>query len=154
MAKRGQIQNRLLKNQVIDMSAFRYGKITPTDIDFLIEMQRNKNKGYVIGEVKREGAPVKQGQLIALQTLANDLSKAGKFVIAVIVDHTQHCTETFCPDIPLHECTVRQYYMRLPSGHISPAGWQQPKEQNKNAKVLIDAFLSETGVWKFGDVSA
>ena len=34
---RGVIQNRDRKKQIIDFSGLKYGKITPTDIDGLIE---------------------------------------------------------------------------------------------------------------------
>jgi len=72
MVERGQIRDRARSTQVIDYSGLRYGKITPTDIDGLIEY---KDKAYIFIEYKSGKAEMPYGQRIALERLVDNLRK-------------------------------------------------------------------------------
>ena len=80
---RGVIRNREYSNQVKDYSGLCFGKITPTDIDGVIEY---KNLGYIIIELKHNGAPLPYGQQLCLERLCDDLERT-KPTLLVIASH-------------------------------------------------------------------
>lgn len=81
---RGAIRNREYGTQVRDYSGLRFGNITPTDIDGLIEY---KNQAYVILELKFKGCPLPYGQRLALERLCDDL-QCTKPTLLIIAEHT------------------------------------------------------------------
>lgn len=89
MDERGKIKNRGRSKQIRDFSGLRYGNITPTDIDCLIEYH---DKAYVIIEYKYGGAEVLFGQRLALERLHDDVSKI-KPVLCIIAQHNQEDCE-------------------------------------------------------------
>jgi glycerophosphoryl diester phosphodiesterase len=96
---RGVIRNREYGTQVRDFSGLRFGKITPTDIDGLIEYQ---NKGYVFIETKYKDAKLPRGQELALERLCDDLQNT-KPTLLIIASHE---TEG---DIDVAETIVARY---------------------------------------------
>ena len=62
----------------------RYGTITPTDIDGLIEY---RDLAYVIYEFKLEGRDLPKGQRLALERLCDDLATAGKVAVVLVGSH-------------------------------------------------------------------
>lgn len=96
---RGVIRNRQQSNQVRDFSGLRFGKITPTDLDGLIEY---KGKGYVLLEVKHEDAELPFGQGLALLRLCDDLQKT-KPTLYIIASHSTD------GDIDVAAASVRQF---------------------------------------------
>ena len=84
-----------------DFSALRYGKITPTDIDAIIEYH---DKGYIIIEVKLAGIDVQYGQYLALVRLCDDLQK-NKPTILILARHN------YPPDVAIDfsNCDVEKY---------------------------------------------
>ena len=86
-AKPGQIEHEERAKQLRDFSGLRYGNITPTDFDGVIEYH---DKGWIIIETKYEDAPVKRGQWLCLERLYNDLEKAGKPTLLIISKHYHH----------------------------------------------------------------
>lgn len=88
MNERGQIKYRERAGQLRDFSGLLFGKITPTDIDGLIEYH---NKAYVIIETKVDGAKVPYGQRLALERLCDDLQATGKPTMLLIATHNTPC---------------------------------------------------------------
>lgn len=102
--RRGTIQFRERAKQLIDYSCLRYGNITPTDIDGLVEY---KDKAYVFIEIKYENAEMPKGQRIAIERLINDLSKCGKPVAGFLCEHyISDCEE----DVDAAKAIVRSLY--------------------------------------------
>lgn len=85
-----------------DYSGLRFGNITPTDIDGLIEY---KNRAYVIVELKMAGSDVPPGQLLALERLHDDLMCNGKKVLCIIAHHQTPLREK----IDVCQALVTQY---------------------------------------------
>lgn len=83
-SNRGVIQNRERKRQIIDYSGLRYGNITPTDIDGLIEYH---GEAYVLIEIKHGDAQMPYGQRLAIQRIVNDLASTGKLACAMVCTH-------------------------------------------------------------------
>jgi len=82
-ADRGVIHNRARARQIRDFSGMLFGKITPTDIDGLIEF---KNKCYVLLEEKTGDAKMDRGQELAFERMCDDLAKV-KPTILIIAKH-------------------------------------------------------------------
>lgn len=101
---RGVIQNRDRKKQIIDFSGLKYGKITPTDIDGLIEY---KDKAMMFFEYKYNNAELPHGQKLALERCVNDIRKAGKIAVAFICEHNVSDCNT---DIDASSAIVRDCY--------------------------------------------
>lgn len=84
VVSRGDIRFPELASQLRDYSGLRFGNITPTDIDGLIEY---KNRGYIILELKYVDAKILPGQRLALERLTDDLAKSGKKCLCIIASH-------------------------------------------------------------------
>lgn len=67
MAERGEIFNRQRASQIINFAGLRFGNITPTDVDGLIDFG---NGLFVLLEYKHGDAPLPNGQRLALERLA------------------------------------------------------------------------------------
>jgi len=83
-SERGVIRNRDWATQVRDFSGLRYGTITPTDIDGLIEY---KDIAFIVIETKHEGCEMPFGQRLALQRLCDACQKAGKETLLIVASH-------------------------------------------------------------------
>ena len=81
---RGTFQHRELARRLIDFDGLRYGNITPTDIDGIIEY---KNIAYIIYEFKYCNSMVPYGQELCLKRMCDDLSKEGKIAVFLICEH-------------------------------------------------------------------
>jgi len=81
---RGSINNPDRARQLNDFSGLRFGKITPTDIDGLIEYH---NKAYVLIETKYKAKKLPSGQELALKRLTEDLNRKGKPTLCIIAQH-------------------------------------------------------------------
>ena len=121
---RGIIQNRERARQIIDFSSLRYGNITPTDIDGLIEYH---NKAYIFYEYKYQNAELPKGQKIALERIANDLSKT-KETIILICEHTENNCNN---DIIAAKAIIRAIYYK--------GKWGKPIE---SMNVTVDNFTN------------
>jgi hypothetical protein len=98
---RGKIQNRQRAAQLRSFAGLRFGRITPTDLDALIEYH---NKAYVLIEVKLEGAEFDGGQKLALERLCDDLEKA-KPTLLIFARHNYPIGH----DIDCGACMIEQY---------------------------------------------
>lgn len=100
---RGVIYNRNRKKQINIFDKICYGKITPTDIDGLIEYH---NKAYVIIEVKLENVDLPPGQHLAIERLIDDLERSGKPAIGIV---SSHQIIDYTRDVDVADTIVRQY---------------------------------------------
>lgn len=101
MVERGVIAHRDRAKQIVDFSGLRFGNITPTDIDGLIEYQ---NRCFLLLEFKHYSRPdMPAGQRVALERLALRLSKPTLLLLAL------HYTE-LGEDIDAASCTVHRYF--------------------------------------------
>lgn len=81
-SERGVIRNRGYATQIRDFSGLRFGNITPTDVDGLIEY---KGKGYVLIEIKYQGVQLPPGQRLALERLCDDLQRTKPTLLIIAV---------------------------------------------------------------------
>ena len=122
----GEINNRIRAKQLRDYSSLRFGNITPTDIDGLIEYH---GKGYVVLELKLRDAQIQYGQKLALERLTDDLQRAGKLTLCIIASHQCDNPEA---DIDVGSSIVTEYRFKRT--------WCIPKHEY-SVKDLIMLFL-------------
>lgn len=123
---RGVINHRDRAKQLRDFSGLRFGNITPTDIDGLIDFG---NKYFIILEFKVEGVEMPRGQEIALERLVDNLQQNNKPSMAIIGIHNHPIQE----DIDCANCLVEKYRYKY--------NWKN-KEQKTTIKEMIDTFLN------------
>jgi len=123
------IKYRKRFNQPIVFNGLQDGVISPTDIDFVFEVD---NKFLLIGECKIEGKDLTVGQKLVLQRLVDNWTAAGKLAIAYYVTHNFHPDD----DVVLSECDVHSVYT---SGQ-----WQR-----KNIK-FRDSLMKLAKHWDIG----
>lgn len=121
--ERGVIRNRQYATQVRDFSGLRFGNITPTDIDGMIEY---KNLAYVYIETKFENASLPFGQRLALERQCDDMSKV-KPTMAIIASHNSD------GDIDVGSTTVTEYRFR---------GRWRTREATTTTHDLIERFFN------------
>ena len=121
--ERGEIHSRDRARQLRDYSGLRFGNITPTDIDGLIEYH---GKAFVIIELKYGDADVPFGQMLALERLTDDLSKPA---LCIIANHDITNPEE---DIDVANCIVSQYRFK--------GSWRLPQRQ-RTVKEIITLFF-------------
>lgn len=109
-----------------DFTGLRYGNITPTDIDALIEY---KNEAYVFIEAKSNGAEMSFGQKLALERLCDDLQRI-KPTLLVLVTHNTPSNQ----EIDFAQAKVSKYRYK--------GRWAIPQNV-PTAKELIDSFLKQ-----------
>lgn len=101
---RGVILNRERKKQIISFENIRYGNITPTDLDGLIEY---KNKAFIFMEFKLRDAKLPKGQRLALERMVDACEKSGKDSVAFVCEHE---VDNPKQDIDASEAKVREMY--------------------------------------------
>ena len=101
--------------QLVDFDGLcKVGKITPTDIDGMIEFQ---GRGYLFYELKYELAEVPLGQRIALERLVQDTSVKEKRCVAIIA---QHCVEDVNEPVKIECAVVREVYLSDKKRWVEP----------------------------------
>lgn len=128
MTERGVYQNPNRGKQLIRFDGIKYGNITPTDFDGVIEYQ---DRIWILVEAKLAGKEVPYGQKLALARFVKDSGKAGKHAIAMIVDHT---SENPLDDIILRNCFVREI---ITTENLL---WRPPKWRI-TTKEMADAYI-------------
>jgi hypothetical protein len=81
---RGRIRHRERAKQLRDFSGLQFGRITPTDIDGVIEF---RDKLYVFIEYKIEGAPMDFGQRLCFERMTRRLTNGGCHAYAIVAEH-------------------------------------------------------------------
>lgn len=124
---KGVIRHREYGTQCRDYSGLRFGNITPTDLDGLIEYH---NRGYVLIETKYKHTQLPGGQRLALERLCDDLQKV-KPTLLVVASHEAN------GDIDVANTEVSEFRFR--------GTWRQ---REGTAGQLISAFIGYLdGLW-------
>lgn len=124
---RGIIQNRERKKQIIDFRNIKYKKITPTDIDVIIDFG---GRAFVVVELKHGDAPIPDGQRICLENMVRGWANGGVKAIAIIGNHfIDNCNE----DVLLDECKVNKIYLS------DEKRWRPPTKA-MTIKDIVDAY--------------
>lgn len=126
MNDRGVIQNVSRAQQINDFSGLMIRKITPTDIDGMIEY---KNKAYVFIEIKYKDKELPYGQKLALERLATDAVKAGKSAIILVAEHDVEDTKL---SVDVAKCNTRSYFLKK--------NWHVPREKITIANAMSIFF--------------
>ena len=111
--KRGAIGDRRRRQQIVNYEELRFGNITPTDMDGMIEY---RGKGYVFMEFKLRAAPLKEGQRLCMERLVRDAWAAGKKAVALVLEHE---VDDASRDIPAARCAVREYFYEPAKGWVA-----------------------------------
>jgi len=125
-----EIKNRARKQQILSYAGCKWGKISFSDIDAIMEI---RNKVYIVVEVKYLDAPVPTGQRILLEHLNQALAKAGKYCLTIVASHSVDDT---AQDVDLATCQVKQIYI---NGH-----WIN---KSVSVKKLMDNYLRLSGIF-------
>lgn len=115
--------------QLLLYDGMRYGSITPTDIDGLIDYH---NRITVFFEVKTKGVPMPYGQRVALSRMLEDARKAGKHGIAIVAEHEVYDTNK---DVLLKDCQVREVCT------TEEPNWRPPKFPC-SVKRMTDSYIN------------
>ena len=102
-ATRGVIRNRQFASQLRLFEGLKWGTITPTDIDGLIDFS---GEAFVFIETKRAGSSLPLGQRIALEHLTDLINATGTPCVALVAVHTSD------GDIRVADCEVVEYRFR------------------------------------------
>lgn len=124
---RGKIYNERRARQLKDYSGLRYDKITPTDLDGIIEFS---DRLFVLIDYKGQDAPLIGGQRKCFERIVDALESAGKVSVLVISDHYGYIGEA----IDCANATVRSIYFR---------GKWQPFRIEQSVKQVVDYFYAE-----------
>lgn len=130
MIERGEIRNVERKQQINNFKDIRYGNITPTDIDGIIEY---KDKAYIIFEIKYGNTKLPYGQRLAIQRLVVDIGKANKKVLAIIAEHHVDNTQQ---QVDASSCDVREVLLS------TEREWREPNHAMK-LRECIDLFITK-----------
>lgn len=124
--ERGVIENREAAAQIRDFSGLRFGNITPTDIDGLVDYRW---KCWVLFELKHVGKDLPGGQRLAFERLVDDLAKI-RPAIAFVSEHND------TGDINAASSMVREYYWK--------GAWRKAPE-NVTLHYAVSGFLKAHG---------
>lgn len=127
---RGLIQDRKNFSRVRDFSGLKYGKITPTDIDAVIDFG---NQATVIIETKFRDTVMPLGQRIALERLTDQFDDAGRKGLTIIASYDNQEG-----DIDFARAIVSEYRC----AHR----WKTSKRKDLTVRELIDNFLVYHGL--------
>lgn len=121
--ERGKIRNKQLAEQIRDFTGLKFGNITPTDIDGLIEY---KNKYFIFIETKYKDCEMPEGQSLALTRLCDSLNKPS---ILFITEHDHIYSEP----IDFANTIVRDIYI--------DGKFIKPKNGNLKLRDAIEYYL-------------
>jgi hypothetical protein len=127
---RGKIYNRTRAKQIRDFSGLRFGTITPTDVDGLLDFQ---NTLFVLIESKYKEAPLPRGQRLALERVCDAIQKAGKMCAVLIIAHETEPSR----DIDFACCPVVEWRYK--------GCWRSP-EQTITCRAAIEKLLEKCGL--------
>ena len=127
MEARGKIRNRKYASQIRDFAGLKYGKITPTDIDGLIDFG---NKAFIFIETKYIDSEIPYGQKLAIERVVDAISKNGKYALGIIAEHNN----TWNEEIDVANAIVLEYRWK--------GSWFKTKNM-KTVRNLIDILLKK-----------
>ena len=129
MNERGVINNIQRAQQINDFSNLLYGKITPTDIDGMIEY---RGKLYIFFEIKYKDKDMPFGQRLALERLVKDLTYANKKAIAIVAMHN---VESVYDSVDASACIVKETFVS------ERQVWTKPPSQ-MTLKQVVDSYIN------------
>lgn len=103
MTERGKIYNADRARQLRDFSTLRYGSITPSDIDAIIDFG---NRAFVIIETKVAGTAVPRGQRLLLERMAKHLGAGSAAAVVLVAEHNTSPAQV----IDVGNCRVVEVY--------------------------------------------
>jgi hypothetical protein len=132
MSDRGLITNRPRAEQILDFRGLRYGLITPTNIDGVIDFG---DKAFPFFEIKLEGTQLKSGQRLALARLVDSVSESGRESLGLVAEH-----RVFDPaqDVDAATCIVIEFRYKHQ--------WRHVKDRIVTLREAIDGFLTKHGL--------
>ncbi len=78
-------KNREYAQQIKDFSGLRWGAISPTDVDALLEFS---NRLFIIVETKYKNSPIPRGQLLALERVCDAINDPpNKHCLILLTSH-------------------------------------------------------------------
>lgn len=120
--------------QPLIFDGVKRGKIQPTDIDAMMELQ---DRAYVFIEVKHREKDVPFGQKLALERMVRDARRVGKKAVAFVVSH---CVDDPRLPVSLADCTVTEVY------YSDRLRWEPVGGEMRTADAL-DSFMRFLGIW-------
>ena len=129
----GLIRNVNQVTQALDFKNVEFGKIHPSDIDSVIEID---NKYLILIEVKKQGNEIPIGQRLLLERLAD---RWGKYSIVLKLDHNTNENP-----IPLESCILKKYYL--------DKEWKLPKHE-LNALETIKTISNKWNINKLNNIN-
>lgn len=136
-SNRGKIQYQDHARQLLIYEGMTFGRITPTDIDGVIEYH---DEAVILYECKHADAEIPRGQKIALVRIIDDLQAANKEAILLICEH--HIARG---DIRLANTIVREVYYKG-SFHV-PHNRTTAKEMTERFLNYVDNKKPPSGNW-------
>jgi hypothetical protein len=130
---RGKEYNRERAGQPKDYSGLTYGKITPTDIDGIVEF---RDKLFVLLEYKFNGAEVPHGQKVCMERVVDAIASSQRVALAIVADHFNPTNQ----EIDCANASVRTVYYR--------AKWHD-QDGKKTVKESIDRLLTKHGMGEY-----
>ena len=95
-------RNKEYAGQLKDFSGLRWGKISPTDIDGILEFS---NKLFIIIETKYKASPIPFGQKLALERICDAINHPpDRHCILILTSHESK------QDIDIAQTTVTAYW--------------------------------------------
>jgi hypothetical protein len=122
---RGYLHSRDRARQLLVWPGWRYGKISPTNIDFMLEYH---DEAFIFGEIKLRETTLCDGQVKAFLRTVNRIEQAGARALLLIASHDVDDPER---DVYVPDCIVRETY----SGGMWRAG------NGQTVRHVIDLFL-------------
>lgn len=130
-SERGKIQNAHQAGRFNDFSGIRYGKVTPTDIDGLIELS---DRVFVFIETKWRDTEMPFGQRLALERLCDAVLQSGRAAMVIVATHDDgYYTERGDIDVA-----------RLPVVLVRLHREWRPPHRSLTVREAIDDFLAWT----------
>jgi hypothetical protein len=126
---RGIIHYRNRAKQIRNFSGIRYGNITPSDLDFVIEYHDERR---ILCELKLDGVELPIGQRLLMERFVNDFIKAGKPSIAFVANHF---VSDYTQDIDVGNAVISEVYFQYNGIWETPVSTMTVKE-------LSDLFIN------------
>jgi len=121
---RGQIKYPERAAQLRNFSGLNYGKITPTDVDALLEFS---DRLFVLMEFKCSGVLFERGQRLCFERLVNALAYTRRKSVVVLAEHDTPIGE----QIDCSKAIVTEFF----------EGGQWHKRKNDGRQVTVREFI-------------
>ena len=139
MSKRSFIYSPARAAQIRDFQGMRFGNITPTDIDAVIDFG---GKAYVFIETKVRGTPLPLGQRLLLERLCDDLNSEHVEALVLIAEHSTPAAN----NILVATAKVCEY-------RNAERQWKPCHDGTYNVMSAIQVFLKRRGLDKIYQVA-